>query len=82
MESCVGKETVPFCEDLNLRGKVENYLQDVIDMMIKSLNVISAKSFQSFNGMSKEDWIRQDPAQVTILINLVNWVKDVEKAFG
>ncbi len=44
MDSCVGKEFVDFHKQLKLVGKVENYLQDVIDMMKASLNVIAAKS--------------------------------------
>ena len=44
MHACVGKEYVAFTTDLKLMGKVEVYLQDVIDTMRSSLKDISMKS--------------------------------------
>jgi hypothetical protein len=32
--------------------------------------------------MAKADWLKQDPAQITILINMVNWSRSVEGAFS
>jgi dynein heavy chain len=32
--------------------------------------------------MPKADWLRQDPAQITILINMVNWSTNVEGGFN
>lgn len=29
----------------------------------------------------KKDWLEDDPAQVSLLVNLVSWVKSVEEAF-
>jgi isopenicillin N synthase-like dioxygenase len=48
-------------------------------MMKASLNVIAAKSIKSFEVTPKKDWLKMDPAQVTLVINLVNWVQNVEK---
>lgn len=31
--------------------------------------------------MPKADWIKKDPSQVTLLINLCTWVSNVETAF-
>ena len=47
-----------------------------------SLKDISKKSLKKFTEIAKEDWIKQDPAQVTLLINNCMWVINVEKAFG
>jgi hypothetical protein len=81
METCVGKEVVQFPKPLKLQGKVENYLMDVIDCMKSSLNIIAAKSVVGQHSMPKADWLKQDPAQITILINMVNWSRSVEGAF-
>jgi len=62
MISCVGIEKVNFTEPLKLMGKVECYLQDVIDTMRTSLREISKRSLKKFAEIPKEDWLVQDPA--------------------
>jgi len=79
--SSVGKETLEFSEPLKLERKVENYLQDVIDRMRLSIKTIAADSLKRFAKKTKRDWLEDDPAQVSLLVNLVNWVKNVESAF-
>jgi hypothetical protein len=32
--------------------------------------------------MKREEWLERDPAQVTLLVNLMLWVKQVEEAFN
>jgi dynein heavy chain len=81
MHACVGKEYVAFTDDLSLMGKVEVYFQDIIDIMRKSLKDISKKSLKRFGEVTKETWLLEDPAQVTLLINVCSWVISVEKAF-
>src|SRR4051794_17186763 len=81
METCVGKEIVEFPKPLKLVGKVETYLQDVIDTMKSSLNVIAAKCVVNYTQTDKDTWLRKDPSQITLVVNLVNWVKNVEAAF-
>lgn len=63
-------------------GKVENYLMDVIDCMKSSLNIIGAKSVVNQHTMPKTDWLKQDPAQITLLVNMTNWSRNVEAAFN
>lgn len=41
MISCVGVEQVDFSEPLKLKGKVESYMQDIIDVMRSSLKLIA-----------------------------------------
>ena len=48
MKSSVGVEDVKFSKDLQLKGKVENYLQDVIDTMRQSLRDIASDSLRRF----------------------------------
>ena len=81
MHACVGKEYVKFTSDLALMGKVEIYLQDIINIMRSSLKDIAKKSLKRFGEIAKEQWLLEDPAQVTLLINVCSWVINVEKAF-
>ena len=81
IHSSVGKEYVEFCEDLQLVDKVESYLQKVIDRMRESIKKIAADSLKRYKKHTKQEWLGQDPAQVTLLINLCNWVRSVEQAF-
>ena len=81
METCVGKEYVEFSKPLKLVGKVENYLGDVIDTMRNSLKHIGGKSVATQQVSPKADWIKQDPSQITLIINLCVWVRNVEQSF-
>ena len=80
METCVGKEYVEFSKQLKLVGKVENYLGDVIETMRSSLCHIACKSVHNLEVTPKQEWIKMDPSQLTLLINLVTWVRNVESA--
>jgi dynein heavy chain len=57
------------------------YLQDIIDTMRSSLRDVSKISLRKFTEVSKEKWLKEDPAQVTLLINNCQWVIEVEKGF-
>lgn len=81
MHACVGKEYVEFTESLKLIGKVECYLQDIIDTMRNSLRNISKKSLKNYTEIPKAKWLLMDPAMVTLLINNCQWVIGVENAF-
>jgi hypothetical protein len=81
MKACVGIETVDFTSSLQLLGKVECYLQDVLDIMRSSLRDIAQDSLKNFKQTPKDEWLRQDPAQITLLINLCSWVIKCEQSF-
>jgi dynein heavy chain len=81
MHACVGKEYVKFTKDLSLMGKVEVYLQDIIDVMRSTLKDLSKASLKKYSEIAKKEWLLMDPAQVTLLINCSAWVILVEKAF-
>lgn len=78
----VGIETVEFSHPLKLMGKVENYMQEVINTMRQSLKDVAAASLKRYHQHGKEKWLTMDPAQTTLLINMMNWTSDVEAAFG
>lgn len=79
-ESCVGKEDVQFDGALKLQGKVETYLADVIDKMRSTLRGIAEKSNRVKDTMERKDWLVMDPSQITLLMNLITWVTNVETA--
>jgi len=81
MHACVGKEYVEFTTDLKLMGKVEVYMQDILDTMRSSLRDISVKSLKKASEVDKGEWIAQDPAQVLLLINNIQWVMACEAGF-
>ena len=81
MVTCVGQEEVKFSAPLKLVGKVENYLQDLIDAMRKTLNDICSLSISNQNMMKRREWIETDPAQITVLVNMMDWSKQVQICF-
>lgn len=46
-----------------------------------SIKTIGADSLKRFAVKEKQDWLEDDPAQVSLLVNLVSWVTVVENAF-
>ena len=81
MHACVGKEYVEFTRECKLLGKVECYMQDILDVMRGSLKDISVRSLKKFTEMDKYDWICCEPAMVALLINNCNWVINCQSAF-
>lgn len=62
MITCVGTEEVTFTEALILLGKVEIYLQFLIDTMRKTLKDIANASIKAKPQMERRAWIERDPA--------------------
>jgi len=81
MHACVGKEYVEYTRELKLLGKVEVYMQDILDCMRGSLKDISVSSLKKFHEKDKYEWIVGEPAMVCLLINNSNWVINCESAF-
>lgn len=81
MHTNVGVEYVEFSSDLKLMGKVENYMQEVINTMRNSLRDVAVASLGRLQTLGKAKWLQMDPAQTTLLINMLTWTKDVEAAF-
>ena len=81
MNAVVGGEYVKLTKALKLVGKVEVYLQDMIDSMRSTLREITTGSFVNKERMERKEWIESDPAQVTILVNNVITSGKVEECF-
>lgn len=82
MVTNVGEETVLFDHDLKLMGKVENYMQEVINTMRTSLRAVAVSSLEKLYAVGKNEWLKDGCAQTTLLINMLTWTKDVEAAFS
>ncbi|GMH98843.1 hypothetical protein TrLO_g14194 [Triparma laevis f. longispina] len=84
----VGQETVDFEPYVPLEGKVEIYLQLVLEGQISALKKRLEKSTKNYPNMGRTDWLMHkfqgksdDPAQISILVAAIQYVKEVEDAF-
>jgi len=57
-------------------------MQDIINVMRSSLRDIAGLSLIKLAKVGKNEWLKHDPAQTTLLINMLNWTKDVEAGFA
>jgi dynein heavy chain len=80
MIAAVGVEEVEFSSPLKLLNKIESYLQDVIDAMQTCLADRAIISVKSVLTKPRAEWMWEDPAQVTIAVNQIQWVNGVEAA--
>lgn len=81
MITCVGIELVKFTQPLKLVGKVECYMQDIVKTMNQTLYTITGSSFKEQKSLERKEWIKRDPAQITLLVNNIAWSTNVEDAF-
>ena len=88
--SGVGEETCAFEPPVALEGKVEHYMQIVLDAQKKSIFETVKRSLLRYSSMSRPEWLLTkdneskksvDPAQTTLLVLAINYVKEVEYAF-
>lgn len=88
--SDVGIEEVFFDQPIPLEGKVEVYMQMVLDGMKTTLFKAFTRSLRRYQEMPRIDWLMHkdsrtgqpsDPAQIVLLTLAVNYVHEVEEAF-
>jgi len=88
--SDVGQETVPFEPPVALEGKVEVYMQTVLDAMKTTLFLNLQRSLARYEAMPRKEWVMAtdasgtrpaDPAQIVLLTLAVNYVREVEATF-
>lgn len=87
--SAVGVESSDFTPAVRLDGKVEIYLQTVLDAQRGSLRAALAASIARLPSQSRVDWLMDklpdkrpsDPAQLILLVSGMQYVKGVEAAF-
>jgi dynein heavy chain len=81
LTSCVGVEKIEFFNNgVVLEGKVENYLQVVLDIITLSIKK-KAEEFMAKASYDRVTWIEGNYAQINLLLNSVYWVHDVEQRF-
>ena len=82
LTASVGQEKIPFINDgLVLEGKVENYLQQILDLVTQTIKVKAKSSMSIRSSTDRVKWIDQNFAQLNLLINSIVWVNDVEQKF-
>ena len=82
IESCVGKETIPFKTDMKLEGKVEEYMNLIINKMRLELKLHTFDSLTAYNNPKpRHEWCFDWSSQLILVVNQIEWCKGVEKAF-
>ena len=82
LTASVGIEKIDFVGGgIQLQGKVENYLQDVLAVVSDTIRQKAKSSLTAWTQLSREEWINQNFAQLNLLVNSMYWVQDVEQKF-
>uniref|UniRef100_A0A7S2QUS9 Uncharacterized protein n=1 Tax=Triparma pacifica TaxID=91992 RepID=A0A7S2QUS9_9STRA len=84
----VGQEDVDFEPYVPLEGKVEIYLQLVLENQVAALRKKLDKSMKNYPNMGRTDWLMHkfqgrpdDPAQISILVAAIQYVQEVYDCF-
>lgn len=82
MNAFVGVETVIFPGGgLTITGKVENYLNDILNGVLKAIKDQAKLSNKEWaQKKEKVAWITENYAQLNLLTNNINWVVNTESA--
>ena len=97
MNASVGKETVTFVNHpkSTLKGKVEIYLQDILEVVLATMKDTAKKTWKEFAAgiitdiakmgerasNAKVNWIKTSLAQNILLISSTGWVLQTEERF-
>jgi dynein heavy chain len=80
--SCVGKETIPFQTEMALAGKVEEYLNLIVDKMRSELKLHCFDAMQAYgNPKPRHEWCFDWSSQLGLVVNQIYWCQEVESAF-
>ena len=80
--SCVGKETIPFKSEMALAGKVEEYMNLIIDKMRSELKLHCFDAMQAYgNPKQRHEWCFDWSSQLGLVVNQIYWCQEVEAAF-
>jgi len=85
LDSCVGKEYVPFPQALPLLGKVEVYMEKCIGAFQDAIRFYSLKALKDYEiagDAGRGRWAKDaTAAQCALLVNMITWVRLVEAGF-
>jgi len=80
--SCVGKEEIPFKSDMQLAGKVEEYMNLIINKMRGELKLHCFDSMKAYNNPKpRQDWCFDWSSQLLLVVAQIYWCEEVEVAF-
>ncbi len=87
----VGSEVCSFEPPVPLEGKVEIYMQTVLNAQKQSMFETVKRSLCRYQTLPRKEWVLAkdsvtksplDPAQTTLLVLAINYVDEVEQAFA
>jgi dynein heavy chain len=82
MVSSVGEEYVGFAKPLPLEGKVEAYMNDVVDAMRGALKSVLRASVAAYPGKPRDQWLFDWPCQIALVASQIFWCQEVEQAIA
>eukprot|EP00792_Barthelona_sp_PAP020_P009043 TRINITY_DN3265_c0_g6_i1.p1 TRINITY_DN3265_c0_g6~~TRINITY_DN3265_c0_g6_i1.p1 ORF type:complete len:3839 (+),score=1299.73 TRINITY_DN3265_c0_g6_i1:669-11519(+) len=74
-------EYVEFTKHFEVKGAVENYLNDLIDMMRLTLKNILAEAVNTYDSDRRLQWIKEYPAQIVLVASQIWWTTEVNYSF-
>jgi dynein heavy chain, axonemal len=80
--SCVGTETCVWSSPLALDGKVEQYMNAIIDKMRSELKTVLFQSMKAYHTKKRTEWQFDWPSQVILVVSQMFWCQEVEEAFA
>lgn len=82
MHSCVGKEYVAWSSPMALDGKVEVYMNTIVDKMRGELKTNLENSMRAYdNPKPRHEWLFDWTSQMILVVNQIYWCQEVEQAF-
>lgn len=74
-------EEIDFLEPCVLEGKVEEWLQVLLDTIKERLKEILADAVITYAERPREEWLMDYPAQIVLVACQIYWTSDVNDAF-
>jgi dynein heavy chain len=81
-ESSVGVEHIDLPNPFKIEGRVEYYLQELIDQSVKALRGYLDKSNKAFVTDSTEVWVKREPNQIILTTSLTFFTLKMEETFS
>ncbi|KAL0236998.1 hypothetical protein PCE1_000395 [Barthelona sp. PCE] len=74
-------EQVDFAEPFVIEGAVEDYLNDLVSVMQRTIRSVLNEAVNSYDAGHRERWIKKYPAQIVLTGSQIWWTTDVSYAF-
>ena len=80
-ESSVGVEHITLPKKFKIQGRVEYYMQDIINETVKALRECLKTSNENFVKDSTEVWVKREPNQIILTTSLTFFTLKMEETF-